>query len=167
MVSTIISLNSLKRYSFNESLNKIRELILNEEVQNSAENSFTSYGFNPTDQMLLENTSNILLCNKQFKKCEWLVFKLCIILQKETDDASLVSGFACRNSLLELRALFKPNIPLEQCDGGFFFSRWSAAQQSPMSQSNCQSVSKWQNFNFKIIRVGVWKREKLILQMEL
>lgn len=63
MGCTIISLNPLKRYTFDEALNKIWELILNEnnEVQNSAENSFTSHDFNPTNQMLLENTSNILL----------------------------------------------------------------------------------------------------------
>lgn len=36
-----------------------------------------------------------------------------------------------------------------------------------MSQNTYQNISKGQNFNFKIIRVGVQKREKLILQMQL
>lgn len=40
MVCTIVSLNSPKRYTFNEALSKMWELILNEneEVQNSVEN---------------------------------------------------------------------------------------------------------------------------------
>lgn len=124
MVCTIVSLNSLNRYTFNEAQNKMWELILNEneEVQNSAENSFTSYGFNPTDQMPLENTSNALLCNKQFKNMSVVCIQImyystaCV---KETDDASSVSGFACRKSLLQLWAWFKPNTLLEQC-GNFF-----------------------------------------------
>lgn len=124
MVGTIVSRNSLKRYTFNEALNTMWELILNknEEVQNSAENSFASYSFNPTDQMPLEITSNTLLRNKWFKNMSVVCIQItyyataCV---KETDDVSSVSGFACRNSLLQLWAQIKPNIPLEQCGGSF------------------------------------------------
>lgn len=74
---------------------------------------------------------------------------------RETDDASLVSGFACRDSLLQLWALFKPNILLKQCEGVWFFFSGGGVQHS---KALCLKA---------IVRVGVWKREKLILQMEL
>lgn len=110
--------------SSNEIPNNTWELILNEnnEVPNSAENSFTPHDFNPTNQMLLENTSNILLCDKQFQNMSVVSTKIMFystVCVKETDDASFSFRLCLWEQFVSLGAWFKPNILLEQL-GGFF-----------------------------------------------